>query len=310
MMMKKEMYRCIIFTFLFFLVSCQQSEQTPTSGWTSYQGAKTVADMVFDDEGNLWAAGVIGAYQGVFQLDPHNQNQEVKSVEQPFKYKIISSIALAEDGSLWIGTKGSGVAKFDGEIWTTYTVDDGLSDNYVQSIAATSDGAVWIGTFENDGGVSRYDGDTWITYSEEDDNIWFGTYRSGVSFYDSDNWITYSEDDGLVQNWINSVTTAPDGTLWVSTLDKGVSSFDGSNWVTYTESDGLISNYINSIAIAPDGSIWFASDIGVSSFDGATWTTYTKEDGLIDNKVGSIIVGPEGALWFGTNNGISRYVLP
>ena len=101
-----------------------EPEEQPASGWTSYQGAKTVTDMAFDNDGNLWAVGVLGIYQ----LDPNDQNQEAKSVDHDFISKNLSSIAVAKDGFLWVGTKGEGVAKFDGETWTSYTVEDGLAD--------------------------------------------------------------------------------------------------------------------------------------------------------------------------------------
>jgi ligand-binding sensor domain-containing protein len=60
---------------------------------------------------------------------------------------------VAPDGALWFGTGWSGVSRFDGETWTSFTTDDGLVSNGVHSIAVAPDGALWFGTA---GGVSRY----------------------------------------------------------------------------------------------------------------------------------------------------------
>jgi ligand-binding sensor domain-containing protein len=62
--------------------------------------------------------------------------------------------AITEDnnGKLWFGTKG-GISVFDGTVWTSFTINDGLNSNEILCIAADHDGIVWIGT---DSGVNCY----------------------------------------------------------------------------------------------------------------------------------------------------------
>jgi ligand-binding sensor domain-containing protein len=64
----------------------------------------------------------------------------------------VTAIAVAPDGVAWFGTS-SGVSRFDGETWTTFTRFDGLAGDYVQSIAVAPDGTLWFGTFR---GISHY----------------------------------------------------------------------------------------------------------------------------------------------------------
>lgn len=64
------------------------------------------------------------------------------------------------DGSIWAGTWGGGVSRFDGQAWHNLTTADGLAGDIVYSVAQARDGALWFGT---NGGVSRYDGTTWQT---------------------------------------------------------------------------------------------------------------------------------------------------
>ena len=42
----------------------------------------------------------------------------------------------------------SGVSKFDGTTWTTYTTADGLADNYVTAIAIDAQGNKWFGIWD------------------------------------------------------------------------------------------------------------------------------------------------------------------
>lgn len=40
-------------------------------------------------------------------------------------------ITQTRDGTMWFGTWGGGVSRFDGQDWKTYTTEDGLATNYI-----------------------------------------------------------------------------------------------------------------------------------------------------------------------------------
>lgn len=105
----------------------------------------------------------------------------------------VFSILVDRDQSIWAGTWGGGVSRFDGEKWRNLSSKDGLAGNIVYSIAQDEEGVLWFGT---DRGLSRYDGKQWQNYDRRhgliDDNIyavavdadskeiWIGT-RGGVT---------------------------------------------------------------------------------------------------------------------------------
>ena len=107
----------------------------------------------------------------------------------------VSAIVKDREGRLWFGINGSGVSRYDGREFTTFTTDDGLAGNAVVSILEDREGHLWFGT---DGGVaSRFDGQVFQTLTHRDGltghsvrsilqdregAIWFATYN-GVTRY-------------------------------------------------------------------------------------------------------------------------------
>jgi ligand-binding sensor domain-containing protein len=68
----------------------------------------------------------------------------------------VKSIVRDSRGFLWSCTV-EGLARFDGDRFTRYTVDDGLPNQSVNDIIDGSPGAYWIAP--NGGGLSRFDAD-------------------------------------------------------------------------------------------------------------------------------------------------------
>ncbi|MFN8422727.1 MAG: two-component regulator propeller domain-containing protein [Anaerolineae bacterium] len=59
----------------------------------------------------------------------------------------ISSVAVAGDGTVWVGTRGAGAARLGGDgAWHALSFGDGPWDDDVLAIAPDPDGSVWFGT--------------------------------------------------------------------------------------------------------------------------------------------------------------------
>lgn len=104
----------------------------------------------------------------------------------------VFNLLMTPEDTLWAGTWGGGVARFDGTTWANFTTKDGLGGDIVYSLAREPNGVMWFGT---SGGLSRFDGKNWTTLRKQDglldDNVysvvvtahgevWVGT-RSGVT---------------------------------------------------------------------------------------------------------------------------------
>lgn len=65
----------------------------------------------------------------------------------------VFALAMASDGSLWVGTEG-GISHFDGKKFINYTAEDGLLNSHTASLVFDSQGRLWAG---GPGGITRID---------------------------------------------------------------------------------------------------------------------------------------------------------
>ncbi len=62
------------------------------------------------------------------------------------KYQNVDCGLQDKQGNIWFGTTGEGVYRFDGKLFTQFTMKDGLSSNCVWSILEDKTGNIWFGT--------------------------------------------------------------------------------------------------------------------------------------------------------------------
>jgi ligand-binding sensor domain-containing protein len=133
-----------------------------------------------------------------FKTDPgkaseHHARQKqemgLTNVDVAYNPNYIVSLAVDAQGTVWAGTWGGGLARFDGKAWTNYTVAEGLPGNHVFMLHTDPKGVLWIGT---NNGLARM--------------------KSGGGFE------VMTVHDGLFGNAVFSMATARDGTLWVGSF--------------------------------------------------------------------------------------------
>jgi signal transduction histidine kinase/ligand-binding sensor domain-containing protein len=289
------------------------------TAWISYTPAdglsnEFVLSILEDRDGRLW----FGTDGGGVSLLENGRWSAITPESGRLGGNRIYALLEDREGQFWFGTNG-GVSRYDGPIWTTFTVADGLVNNSIYPISEDGRGNYWFGTVDQ--GLSVYDGQQWTTlteaagyipsnrinvlYKDRSGALWIGT-DEGVSRYDERQWKTFTADDGLSSDFVLAVFQDADGNIWFGT-DGGVSVYDGAAWATYSTLDGLASDYVQTVFQDSDGILWFGTNGGVNRFDGIAWTTFTTEDGLIHNQVRLIFQDTSGALWFATNAGVSRY---
>jgi ligand-binding sensor domain-containing protein len=201
------------------------------------------------------------------------------------------------------------------DLWTNFTIADGLANNDVDAIVQSSDGALWFATRD---GVSRYQDGIWTTFTtadglasnivdvifeSSDGALWFGTLSEGVSRYQNGKWQTFTKNDGLAHNRVAAIFESENGALWFGT-GGGVSRYRNGIWRTFTTADGLVHNYVTAIAQDSDGAMWFGTaGGGASRLKSGSWAKFT----FYCNYVEDILVSSDSTLWFATCKGVLRY---
>ncbi|MCP4609871.1 MAG: PAS domain S-box protein [Planctomycetes bacterium] len=224
----------------------------------------------------------------------------------------VRAIVQSDDSFLWLATN-QGLARYDGEMFTCFSTEDGLPNNDVHALMVDRLGQLWIGT---SGGMCVYNGETFTHFTVEDgliDNavnslledssgqLWIGTPR-GASVYDGKTFTHFTTENGLRFDHIMALLEDSSGRIWLGTSHAGVSVYDGEAFTHFTSEseDGLISNRVSALLEDSSGRIWIGTiGGGVSLYDGADFTNFATEDGLADNNVLALLEDSAGRVWIG-----------
>lgn len=125
--------------------------------------------------------------------DHHAQQKAdlgMQDVQVAYNPNYVISLEIDRDGTVWAGTWGGGLARFDGKRWRNYTSADGLPSNHVFMLHVDARGRLWIGTSH---GLARLNAD-------------------GESF------TVMTTADGLFAENVFSMAVAEDDTLWVGSF--------------------------------------------------------------------------------------------
>jgi ligand-binding sensor domain-containing protein len=159
--------------------------------WTHGEGLGAPYEMVRDE---------IQYSRDPAKESSHHARQKVEqglgNVDVAYNPNYIVSLLVDEDGSVWCGTWGGGLAHFDGEMWRNYTMADGLPGDHVFMLSRGKDGKLWIGTSR---GLARRDG---------------GKFE------------TFTTADGLFADNVFSMATDEQGRVWVGSFG-GVARISG-----------------------------------------------------------------------------------
>jgi ligand-binding sensor domain-containing protein len=251
------------------------------------------------------------------------QSPKLAKTQGSNEHQNVHCILQDRAGNLWFGTTGEGVYRYNGKVFTQFTVRDGLSDNAVWSILEDKSGMIWFGT--NDG-VSRYDGKAisrvsflaahpnnllsgmsgstknavWSMMQDKTGIIWFGTSedlycydgKSFSRFLDRENIIN---DQKLQLKWVQCLLEDRNGKIWMGSgphVGEGVIQFDGKS-ITSTKPIG--DGWIRYMLADRAGNIWFSGRLhGVFRYDGRTFTKFTERV----NIGAPILEDRAGNIWF------------
>ncbi len=310
--------------------------------WQHYVSLNQVNSLAFDAAGELWAgtsAGVVSWDLTKDTAQRHTFGDCVSPLQECdtqnwWVHDILVVQAPPGIRTVWAAT-ASGVRRYDGSTWRTFTQADGLPDTLAFAVAAAPDGSIWAATGS---GLAVFDGEHWTAHTvmadveggtvwavsvTPDGTVWASTHAAGVIRYDphEDTWQRFSTESGLLYPNARFLTTGPDGQPWVHIGYDNVYRFDGETWqLAYTAGGG---QWICDIAFgAPailDGPLgndlpliatcggFHTIGAGLVYPAGGSWRAFTTSDGLPANDLAAVAIAPGGEIAVGTDRGISVY---
>jgi ligand-binding sensor domain-containing protein len=190
-------------------------------------------------------------------------------------FHITRDVLQDKNGNMWMAS-WQGIIKYDGKVFTNYTLKEDLIHFHVFSC-----------------------------YEDKKGNLWFGTARGGVYCYNGKSFRLFTVKNGLADNTITSMSEDNDGNSWFAT-EKGVNKYNGNTFVSYTSKDLLCGDNINTMMKDKNGKLWFGGD-GISTFDGKIFSSFKNKDGNSFGRITGLFEDNSGRIWIGTFDGLTIY---
>ncbi len=255
-----------------------------------------IVDILSDREGNLWVAGESGVSLYLPEIDGfHNFTSQEDDIIQGLKFTVISQV---EKGSIWFGTKNSGIVVFDitkSKFIGPINTNIGLQSGYVRDIAV-----------------------------DEHQNVFVATDESGLLYREAgqSNFVAFNSESEIKLPFdnVSSILIDSQKRIWLGSVNSGLLLFDVMNGVQQqfeSQSDvksSFCSSSINDIFQDRDGYIYIATESdGLCEWDelNNSFIHYVNSKSnnasLGDDRVLSLFQDNGGVLWVGTAVGISKW---
>ena len=324
---------------LWFLVICSTAALAGPRGggrlefgqFTNEDGLShsQVLAIVQDQQGFVW----FGTRAGLNRYDGYRCRIFDRAPEDTsgISGNFILSLLVTRDGSIWIGTAGSGISCFDPVTERFSTFHEYLTSNdNIVSLCEDSSGTIWAGTssglmrihrdssgvhtrllrIPGSDGVERELNVTSIT-QDHAGNLWVATINGLWKL--PPRWNSWAEAvriPGCEGKEIGAMVAGQDGSVWVGFTGGGVLRIDA---VTGGVSHFLPSVKVNALYSDRRGTLWVGSlDDGlfhmIVDTSGEARTAHYSHDpdnpsGIGADQVNAILEDRAGKMWFGTKGG-------
>jgi ligand-binding sensor domain-containing protein len=215
---------------------------------------------------DLWLLNAFQNKQKVYRFDGNTLYELIlpkpPHLNNPFE---VYSIYSDKKGNIWFGTNPVGVCRYDGKSFDWITEEDvtefrNEGANGVRSITEDKNGDFWFNTEnrysiydsmtlnsnkfytrhesigsldgKNTSGLNEY----LSTVRDNQNNLWFVTYRNGVWKYDGTKITHYPVQANAKDITLFSIYKDNNGDLWLGTHDNGAYQFNGKTFEKFTSS--------------------------------------------------------------------------
>lgn len=274
----------------------------------------------------LQRGGVFVGQSGRFDPVENSDNLAIQNY--------ISSVWVAHDGAVWVGTMGAGLYGLHNGREIHLTTADGLADSDVTTVCGWTNNDVWFGT--GNGGVNHFNGNT-LTHFDSvggfplapvtamtpaaSGGLWLGTQGGQVVRAHKRGLTAVSGTANMAHSPILALYEAQSGDLWIGTAGEGLRCISEGKVTTWTTMNGLPSDLIAGIVEDEQRNLWLATSAGIYRVNSADADRSLANDSvpLVCQLVSSAktvpdpstisagvraVFSPDGLLWFATSEGV------
>jgi len=247
----------------------------PQTGYTN-----DIYDLAATSDGDVWFSSDTGLRR--YMEDGPGAGIYLYTTAEGLPSNGITSLAVGDDGSLWVGTR-KGLVHRVNDRFVTYTFPASAGSGDITALAAGRGHCIWIGL--SDGAVARWSDGKIVP-------VWQGRSTRGASVW--------------------SLREDRDGTLWAAFRKQGLGRLRDGQLQLLKRADGLPSNNPDWIFEDRENSIWVGwTDTGLSMFRDGRFTVFGKPEGLSSDLVSSVMMTKDGGLLVGTDDaGLDRLTPP
>ena len=290
-----------------------------------------------DHEGNFWVGLTDG---GLACVRPRVFHTVWPTDVLPSK----SARSLCEtvDGSVWFGTAGSEVLRWNAGEFKTFTPPPQPQVGLETTVLPAGPDQLWVGTVQNGlwlldhgefkrpfpspsiGTVVR------CLYQDHAGALWIGS-EFGLFRWADGKLKRFTPADGFSAAYVLSLAEDSAGAIWIGTAVGELRRYQNEKFETFRPADTLGgTNFLHQeLEIDPmlsrgrgelsggerfwtlhfdaDGVLWIGTlGGGLLRFEQNHFTRFTTRDGLPNENVSQILEDQRGQLWLGTRSGITR----
>jgi len=262
---------------------------------------KGVNGLLLDRAGNLYMAG-----QTLERFTPSGE----RTLSLPVPGLGGFSPFEDQDGVIWFGTYGSGIARLEHDQMKTYGLEQGFLDRRGWSVTADREGALWIGTR---GGLVQLRDGAAVSYSategfagnvgrsvfeDNDGTLYFG-FEGGVSRFAHGRVENLTTRDGLPDAVVKTVMRDHRGRLWIGTQGGIAAEIAPKRFRVWTEKEGA-PRQAKLVYEDREGRIWGGGDAGLAVFGNERFSEPPGTAAIQNSGIEALYQTLDGWLWVGT----------
>ncbi len=270
-----------------------------------------IVDLTEDPEGNILVCGDSRLHR--IRLS------RVQVVTSPDNWNSTRPVAVTEqaDGTIWIGTEGSGLYRVGASGVQSLAHTGGLNKLFIWSLLNEPDGGLLVGTWGAGlftGRDERFapapgwsDARGWTISALMRDRaggIWAAT-NTGLWRQQDQTWAPVLDENGKPVLLVRYLLEDRRGRMWLATNGHGLGWYEAGRIRYLTAADGLPARFVTSLHESPDGTLWAATlGMGLYRLKAGNWAQVDRRHGLPADDIYHIADDRRGHLWFTSNIGV------